>query len=97
MDKNESYVLTRARAKRLISRNVLETDKDKPLFQLLFLRNDENQTVMVEEVEEINFGKVKERLEQGDSVFITLKPRKKVEKNLAEMEYSAETWYFTNI
>jgi hypothetical protein len=96
MDKNESYVLTRARAKRLISRNVLETDKDKPLFQLLFLRNDENQTVMVEEVEEINFGKVKERLEQGDSVFITLKPRK-VEKNLAEMEYSAETWYFTNI
>jgi len=78
-------------AKRLISKNVLETDKDKPLFQLFFLRNNENQTVMVEEVEEIDFGKVKERLEQGEFVFITPKPREKVEKNLAEMEDSAET------
>lgn len=82
-------------AKRLISKNVLEPDKDKPMFKLFFLRNNENQTVMVEEVEEIDFGKVKEHLEQGQSVFITPKPEENVEKNLAKMEYSAETWYFT--
>ncbi|UCE16171.1 MAG: hypothetical protein JSV12_00690 [Candidatus Bathyarchaeota archaeon] len=49
----------------LISRNSIEINGEKTLFQLFFLRNNENQTVMVEEVEEIDFGKVKERLEQG--------------------------------
>jgi hypothetical protein len=65
-------------AERLISRNFVEIDEEKPLFQLIFLRNDEDETVMVEEVEEIDFGKVKERLEQGESVFITPKRKDKV-------------------
>jgi hypothetical protein len=46
------------------------------MFQLLFLKDDENQSV---EVEEIDFRKVKEHLEQGESVFITLKRREKAE------------------
>jgi len=81
----------------LISRNSIEINGEKTLFQLFFLRNNENQTVMVEEVEEIDFGKVKERLEQGESVFITLKRKEKVEKSLVEREYAAETWYFTHL
>jgi len=49
------------------------------MFQLLFLKDDENQSVEVEEVEEIDFRKVKEHLEQGESVFITPKRREKAE------------------
>jgi len=81
----------------MISRNFVEIDKEKPLFQLFFLRNNENQTVMVEEVEEIDFGKVKERLEQGESVFITPKRKEKVETSLVEREHAVETLYFTHI
>jgi len=82
---------------RLISRNFVEIDKEKPLFQLFFLRNNENQTVIVEEVEEIDFGKVNERLEKGESVFITLKRKEKVETRLVKEEALAEPWYFTRI
>ena len=64
-------------AKRLISRNFVKIDEEKPLFQLFFLRNNENQSVEVEEVKEIDFRKVKEYLEQGESVFITIKRRRK--------------------
>jgi len=81
----------------LISRNSVEIDEEKPLFQLFFLRNNEDQSVEVEEVKEIDFRKVKEHLEQGESVFITLKRKEKVEKSLVEWENAAETWYFTHI
>ena len=66
--------------KRLMSRDFDEIDKEKPLFQLLFLRNDDRQSVEVEEVEEIDMREVKEHLEQGESVFITLKRNEKLEK-----------------
>ncbi len=83
--------------KRLISRSLAGTDEEKPLFQLFFLRNDESETVMVEEVQEIDFGKVKERLEQGEAVFITPTRKEKVGMSLVEWEYTAETWYSTHI
>ncbi len=83
--------------KRLISRNLVEIDEEKPLFQLFFLRNDENETVIVEEVEKIDFEMVKERLEQGESVFITPKRKENVGMSLVEWEHTAETWYFTHI
>jgi hypothetical protein len=83
--------------KRLISRNFVGIDEEKLLFQLFFLRNDENETVMVEEVEDIDFGKVKERLEQGEAVFITPKRKENVRISLVEWEHTAETWYFTHI
>ena len=60
-------------------RSNLQTNEDKSMFQLLFLKDDENQSVEVEEVEEIDFRKVKEHLEQGESVFITPKRREKAE------------------
>jgi len=63
-----------------MSRDFDEIDKEKPLFQLLFLRNDDRQSVEVEEVEEIDMREVKEHLEQGESVFITLKRNEKLEK-----------------
>ena len=81
--------------KRLISRN-FEIKEEKPLFQLFFLRNNENQSVEVEEVEEIDFRKVKEHLEKGESVFITLKRKDKLETSLVEGEDVAETWYFNH-
>jgi len=64
------------------------------MFQLLFLKDDENQCV---EVEEIDFRKVKEHLEQGESVFITPKRKEKVETRLVKGEAAAEPWYFTHI
>jgi len=82
---------------RLISRTSVEIDEEKPLFQLFFLRNNEDQSVEVEEVEEIDFRKVKERLEEGESVFIAPKRKEKVETSLVEWENAAETWYFTHI
>ena len=83
--------------KRLISRNFVEIDEEKPLFQLFFLRNNKNQSVEVEEVEEIDFRKVKKHLAQGESVFITLKRKEKLETGLVEEEGAAEPWYFTHV
>jgi hypothetical protein len=54
-------------------RKSIEIGKEKQLFQMFFLRNDKDETVIIEEIEEIDLGKVKERLEQGESVFITPK------------------------
>ena len=82
--------------KNLVSRN-FEIKEKKPLFQLFFLRNNEDQSVEVEEVEEIDFRKVKEHLEHGESVFITLKRKDKFEAGLVEGEDAAETWYFTHV
>jgi len=78
-------------------RSNFQVNKDKSMFQLLFLKDDENQSVEVEEVEEIDFRKVKEHLEQGESVFITPKRKEKVETSLVERENAAETWYFTHL
>jgi len=82
---------------RLISRNSVEIDEEKPLFQLFFLRNNEDQSVEVEEVKEIDFRKVKEHLEQGESVFITCKRKQKLNSNLIVSEEETEPWYFIHI
>jgi len=82
---------------RLISTNFAEIDEKKPLFQLFFLRNNENQSVEVEEVEEIDCKKIKEHLAHGESVFITLKRKEKVEAKQVKSEAAAEPWYFTRI
>jgi len=67
------------------------------MFQLFFLKDDEEQSVEVKEVEEIDFGNVKKRVEQGESVFITPKCKEKLETSLFEEEDIAEQWYFTHI
>jgi hypothetical protein len=48
------------------------TIEDKrPLFQVLFLKDDKNDSVEVEETNEVDFQKVKDHLRNGEAVFIT--------------------------
>ncbi len=47
-------------------------------YEVLFLRNDADQDVEVHEVEHVDFQTVEERLERGESVFITSKRSQKV-------------------
>jgi len=85
------------KVKRLISKNFVKTDEEKPLFQLFFLKDNEDHSVKIEEVEEIDFRKVKKHLEQRESVFITLKRKKKLETSLVAREDATESWYFDHI
>jgi hypothetical protein len=57
--------------------DVLEINK-VPKFQVLFLRNDASQEVEVHEVKQVDFSTVQERLEKGESVFITSKNSQKI-------------------
>lgn len=61
-------------------RKVVKAGKEKLLFQLFFLKNDENKSVEVVEVEEIDFAEVKRHIDRGESVFIT--PKRGQESNL---------------
>jgi len=92
--------------KRMVLRNVVKVDEEKPLFQLFFLKENEDRSVEVEEVEEIDFEEVKKRLEQGESVFITRKRKQKLithkrkqklNMTLVAREDAAELWYFSRI
>jgi len=56
----------------------LQKLEKRPLFQLVFLGNDEDQSVEVKETEEIDFEELKARLEEGKSVFITTKESEKI-------------------
>jgi hypothetical protein len=47
-------------------------------FQVLFLRNDPCEEVVVHEVKQVDFLTVKEHLEHGESVFITSKGSEKL-------------------
>jgi hypothetical protein len=47
-------------------------------FQILFLRNDSSQEVEVHEVKQVDFLTIQERLENGESVFITSKNAQKL-------------------
>jgi hypothetical protein len=49
-------------------------EEEKPLLQLLFLKDDKNQSV---EVEELDFAKIVCRLNHGESVFISRKRKPK--------------------
>jgi len=83
--------------KRLVSRNFAEINGEKALFQVSFLNNNKKQSFEVEEVEDIDLGKVKEHLQQGESVFITLKRKEKLKPRLKKGEATEEPWYFTHI
>ena len=78
----------------MVLRNVIVVNEEKPLFQLFFLKDDEDQSVEVEEVEEIDFKEVKKRLKQGESVFIRRKRKQKLNTSLVAKEDAAEPWYF---
>jgi hypothetical protein len=79
-------------------RKMLKIKKMKPpKFQVLFLRNDESQEVEVQEVKEVDFLTVQERLEHGESVFITSKNSQKViaPKPKNQMPKSMKTKFVT--
>ncbi|MGQ9460325.1 MAG: hypothetical protein ACUVRA_03725 [Candidatus Bathyarchaeaceae archaeon] len=80
----------------MVLRRVIEVDEEKPLFQLFFLKDDEDQSTEVKEVEEIDFGEVEERLKHGESVFITHKRKQKFNTSLVAEEDAAKSWYFTH-
>ena len=73
----------------------MEVKEEKLLFQLFFLKNNDELSVEVEEVEEIDFTEVKRHIEQGESVFITRKRKQEFSTTLVAREDAAEPWYFT--
>jgi len=81
----------------LVSRKITEVYEEEPLFQLFFLKYDEEQSVEVEEVEEIDFTEVKKHIERGESVFITRKREERLDASLVAEENMAELWYFSRI
>ena len=66
----------------MVLRNVIEVDEEKPLFQVFFLKDDEDQSVEVVEVEEIDFREAERRLKQGESVFVTCKRKQELNTSL---------------
>lgn len=78
-------------------KEAVKTNEEKQIFQLFFLREDENHGVEVEEVEEVNFDRVKRALERGESVFITRKSKPKLNITSGTMEEPSELWYFNRI
>ena len=72
--------------------------KENPKFQLIFLKDDEDQSVEVVEVEEIIFTEVEKRLEQGESVFITSKQKRNLKPNMiTRKESHTEIVYFSHL
>ena len=60
-------------------KKMLDIKKVKPLeFQVLYLRNDASEDVEVQEVKNVDFLTIQERLEHGESVFITSKSSQKI-------------------
>ena len=58
---------------------ILKTKRAKQrCYEVLFLQNDANENVEVHQVKHVDFLTVKERLERGESVFITSKRTQKL-------------------
>ena len=78
--------------------SLFEVHEEEPKFQLIFLKDDEDQSVEVVEVEKIVFTEVEKRLEQGESVFIARKQKKELKPNLiSRKESHAEILYFSHV
>ena len=52
--------------------------EDKPLYKVIFLKDDIYQSVRIEEVDDINFSEIRKHLERGESIFITSKQNNKL-------------------
>jgi len=50
---------------------IIEALEQKPLFHVLFLKNDAEKSVRIDEVEDIDLDEIKTHLERGESIFIT--------------------------
>jgi len=87
----QTSAVTHAKAKKKHLEACIDYLEEKQLFQLVFLSDDENQSVEVEEVEEINFAEVRARLEHGDSIFITRRENEKMDTAILDRETSIST------
>lgn len=76
---------------------IVKPVKERDRFQLFFLKNDEYEGVEVEEVEEIDFEGIMERLDRGESVFITNKRGQEPYPRSRRREDAEEPWYFIHI
>ncbi len=81
----------------MMPKKVVEISEEKSIFQLFFLKEDEDQNVDVEEVEKIDFGEIEKRLEQGESVFIVPKGRQRLNTSPVAREKAGERWYFSHV
>lgn len=83
-----------------VSKKTTRINVERQLFQLFFLKDDENKSVEVIEVEEIDFIDILRRLECGESVFIAPKRKQEFSSSLVTKKVSkedaAEPWYFTH-
>jgi len=70
-------------------------EKARRVFQLFYLRG-EDETVEVEEVDNVDFAEIEIHLEKGESIFITHKPLRKLNMNLIAEAITEEPWYFTH-
>ena len=76
-------------------KHFVEDNEKKPRFQLFFLKDNEDLSVEVDEVNKIDFEIVVQRLKQGESVFITSK--KPHERNLSQSLIRAKKpWHFAH-
>ncbi len=78
-------------------RKVVEINEEKSIFQLFYLKEDEDQNVDVEEVEKIDYGEIEKRLEQGESVFIVPKHKQKLNTSMVAQEKTEKLWYFSHV
>lgn len=74
-------------------KNTVKKRTKEASFQLFFLKNDETQNVEVTESNEIDLEEVKSRLENGESVFITLKKEKKTDMGFIAYDKAREPCY----
>jgi len=75
----------------------LETVTAEPTIHILFFKKDENQHVETVKVEDINFEKMIQHLNQGESILITRKCTSKEKPALNVDEEMSKPWYFTHI
>lgn len=85
---------------------LVEIKGEKPqTFQVMFLRNDCSQEVEVHEAEQVDFLKIQEHLERGESVFITSKNSQKlkaarekdVKKVKSKTKSRRQAFYFSHL
>jgi len=80
----------------MVMKQSVKTNEKKPLFQLFFLKNNEDLGVEVDEVERIDFELVTQRLKRGESIFIAQKRPREIKIN-QRLPDAKKTVYFAYI
>lgn len=74
--------------------NLIEINKKEPIFEILFLKNDEEKYVEAYETNNLSCSEIIEHLNRGESVFISNKTHnQKKTKTPRIIENPNESWY----